>query len=87
LKFEPFPQRNQTPTTTQSACAFKVREGFGWGLDWMGKGTVHFATGSFAHDKLPVLTTEWGKEAGVLRGWYIGPEGQVEKGGAREDLM
>ncbi len=44
--------------------------------------TVHFSTGSkqTLHPRQqPMLTTEWDKEAGVLRGWYVGLEGQVEK--------
>jgi DNA invertase Pin-like site-specific DNA recombinase len=43
--------------------------------------SIHFATGSkrTLHPRQqPVLTTEWDKEAGVLRGWYLGPDGQVE---------
>lgn len=43
--------------------------------------TVHFATGSkrTLHPRQkPILTTEWDKEAGVLRGWYITPDGQVK---------
>jgi hypothetical protein len=43
--------------------------------------TMHFATGSkrtLHPRKQPVLTTEWDKEAGVLRGWHLTPEGQVE---------
>lgn len=44
--------------------------------------TVHFSTGSkqTLHPRQqPILTTEWDKEAGMLRGWHIGLDGQVEK--------
>ncbi|MGA2403791.1 MAG: hypothetical protein ABSG91_19140 [Syntrophobacteraceae bacterium] len=44
--------------------------------------TIHFATGSKRTPRprqQPALTTEWDREAGVLRGWHLGPDGQVER--------
>lgn len=41
--------------------------------------TVHFSTGSkqTLHPRQqPVLTTEWDKEAGELKGWFIKPNGE-----------
>lgn len=43
---------------------------------------VHFTNGSkrSLHPRQkPILTTEWDQEAGVLRGWYLTPDGQVER--------
>jgi len=41
---------------------------------------IHFAAGSkrILHSmQQPLLTSGWDKEAGVLRGWYLAPAGEV----------
>jgi len=43
--------------------------------------SIHFATGSkrTLHPReQSTLTTEWDKDAGVLGGWHLRPDGQVE---------